>query len=130
MEYTTAMRILLVEDEADVRRFFARALAHIDESLEILPAADGLEALELFVSQPVDLVLSDHRMPRMSGLELLVAVRARSPVPFLLITADRSVEPAAYAAGVSDFLLKPISLDALRDSVLRYMPPQERGYTG
>lgn len=124
------MRILLVEDEADVRRFFARALAHIGEFIEVLPAADGLEALELFVSQSVDLVLSDHRMPRMSGLELLVAVRARSPVPFLLITADRSVEHAAYAAGVSEFLNKPISLDALRDSVLRYMPPQERGYTG
>lgn len=124
------MRILLVEDETDVRNFFARVLAHIGGHIEVLQAADGREALELFLSQPIDLVLSDQRMPHMTGLELLAAVRARSIVPFLLISADRGFERAAYAAGASDFLSKPISLDALRAAVARYLPVRDSRYTG
>jgi CheY-like chemotaxis protein len=124
------MRVLLVEDEADVRHFFARALAHIGPCIEVLQAADGHEALALFLGGPVDLVLSDQRMPRMTGLELLAAVRARAPVPFLLISADRSVEGAAIAAGASEFLTKPIGFDALRAAVLRYLPACDPEYTG
>lgn len=121
MEHTTNMRVLLVEDEADVRKFFARALAHIGPLVEVVAACDGGEALELLQSQSFDLVLSDQRMPRMTGLELLEEVRRSSQVPFLIISADRSIENAAYAAGANDFLAKPIGLDTLRKAVARYL---------
>jgi CheY-like chemotaxis protein len=115
------MRVLLVEDEADVRRYFVRALTGLRPSLEIIEAADGREALDYFLHESFDLVLSDQRMPCMSGLELLRAVRAVSPVPFLIISADRSAEREAMASGVNEFLSKPISLAALRAAVARYL---------
>lgn len=116
------MRILLVEDEADVRRFFARALINVAPQIEIVQAADGREGLEHFHREPFDLILSDHKMPHMTGVELLRAVRAVSAIPFLLITADRSVEGHAFDAGASDLLSKPISITALRSAVARYLP--------
>lgn len=116
------MRILLVEDEDDVRRFFARALGHIAPAAEIVQAADGQEALAAFRHARFDLILSDHRMPNMTGVELLRAVRPASQIPFLLITADRTVESEALAAGVSDLLNKPISLAALRNAIARHLP--------
>jgi CheY-like chemotaxis protein len=115
------MRILLVEDEADVRRFFARALGHIAPGAEIVEAADGREALERFHAGPFDLVMSDQKMPHMTGVELLRAIRDGSDVPFLLITADRAIERDALAAGASELLGKPISLGALRVVVARYL---------
>lgn len=121
MECVSAMRMLLVEDEDDVRLFFTRALAHAAHGLEIVQVANGREALERFQGEAFDLILSDHRMPHMTGLELLLAVRAASEVPFLLITADRSVERAALAAGVTELLSKPISISALREAVARYL---------
>jgi two-component system chemotaxis response regulator CheY len=115
------MRVLLVEDEADVRRFFARALAHVGPGVEVVTAVDGREALDRLRAEDFDLVLSDQRMPRMTGLELLVALRRWSQVPFVLITADRSVAEPAYAAGANEVLSKPIGLEGLRAAVARYI---------
>jgi CheY-like chemotaxis protein len=115
------MRVLLVEDETDVRRFFVRALRGLRPDLEIVEAADGREALDCFLREPCDLVLSDQRMPNMSGLDLLRAVRACSAVPFLIISADRSAEYDALLSGVNEYLAKPISLNALRAVVDRYL---------
>ncbi len=124
------MRVLLVEDNADVRGFFARALAYIGPHVKVLQAANGREALDLLLSNQIDLVLSDQRMPRMTGIELLVAVRLHSQVPFLLISAECAVERTAYRAGANEFLIKPIGLDALRDAVARHLPPLGREYVG
>ena len=121
-EQATPMRVLIVEDEADVRQYFVRALNNIRPQVELVTATDGREALGLFWYEHFDLVLSDHRMPRMTGLDLLRSVRSFSSVPFLLITADRSIEHVALAAGVTELLSKPISLVALRDIVVRYLP--------
>jgi len=121
MEHMLAMRILIVEDEPDVRRFFARALSLIAPTVQVVEAVDGLDGLARFQSEAFDLILSDQQMPRMTGIELLRIVRASSSVPFLLITADRSVEIEALAAGVSELLSKPISIAALRNVIGRYL---------
>jgi CheY-like chemotaxis protein len=121
MEYVIPMRILLVEDEADVRQFFARALRHVAPKVEVVQAVDGRDALEQFEREAFALILSDHRMPRMTGIELLRAVRTVSDIPFLIVTADRSIEGDAWAAGVTELLSKPISIVALRDAVARYL---------
>lgn len=116
------MRILLVEDEADVRHFFVRALGFIVPAAEVVQAIDGQDALERFQQEAFDLIISDHRMPRLTGVALLQAVRQSSAVPFILITADRAVEREALAAGVSDLLTKPISIAALRGAIARHFP--------
>lgn len=111
--------ILLVEDEPDVRSFLVRALARVAPHADVHVACDGIEALEDIAKSPPDLIVSDHRMPRMTGLELLVRVRAESQIPFIMISADITVQPQALADGVSVFLAKPISLGDLRVTVER-----------
>ena len=85
---TNAVRpvILLVEDDESIREFYARSLGQAD--YQVLEAGDGLEGLALFQSQKVDLVLSDIRMPKMDGLELLAKIRQTgSQVPIILCSA-------------------------------------------
>jgi CheY-like chemotaxis protein len=114
--------ILLVEDEPDVLDFLLRAVERIAPGATLLKAANGADALALFQRRPCSLVISDHRMPLMTGLELLVALRGFSSVPFIMLSADTLIAPQAYAAGVSEFLEKPMSLQALRAAVRRYIP--------
>jgi CheY-like chemotaxis protein len=116
------MRILLVEDEPDVRAFLARALAVISPQASIVTAEDGRRALALFTSGAVDLVISDQHMPHLSGLELLQTIRRSSDVPFILISADSAVGEMASTAGASSFLAKPFALNALRRAVEALAP--------
>jgi CheY-like chemotaxis protein len=118
----TRMRILLAEDEPDVRAFLVRALACICPHAEIVAVTDGLEALEALHEQPIDLVISDHHMPCLRGLELLEALRRSSEVPFVLLSADSGVAEAALASGASYFLEKPFALSDLRRAVETLAP--------
>jgi CheY-like chemotaxis protein len=111
------LTILLVEDEPDVRSFLARALARVAPNATVRAVCDGVEALEAIAQSPPDLIVSDHRMPRMTGLELLANVRAQWPTPFIMISADVTVQSQAQTHGVSAFLAKPISLSELRMAI-------------
>lgn len=110
------MNILLVDDEHRSRLHvanFLRKLGHM-----VMEASDGREALELFPSHEFDLILTDHRMPRMSGLELLQEIRSLAPVhdPHMVVfTAygDMQNTVMAMRAGASDYLLKPLNIDEL-----------------
>ena len=84
------MRILVAEDDRATR---ARILACLSEwGHEPLPAADGLEALEIFEREDVHLVLSDWQMPGLSGLELLQKIRTRSArgYSYVILLTSRS----------------------------------------
>jgi CheY-like chemotaxis protein len=116
------MRILLAEDEAQVRAFLLRALTIMCPQAEIIPVGDGKLALEIFYSSGADLIISDHHMPQLSGMELLQTIRRTSEVPFVLISADNTVAEPAHAAGATGFLHKPFSLTALRQAVQYLMP--------
>jgi two-component system NtrC family response regulator len=107
-------RILIIEDEADmadsIRRILARA-GH-EPQVETSPG----RALELVASDRPDLVLSDLRMPEMSGLELLEQVRVRQPLlPVILVTAFATVDTAvdAMKRGAADYVSKPFSPEEL-----------------
>jgi CheY-like chemotaxis protein len=119
---TTATHILVVEDDVNVRTFLIRALARIKPGARISEAENGAEALQLFNATQCDLIISDHRMPIMSGLDLLIATRRNSAVPFIMISADAEVGQRAVAAGVNVFLGKPIDLSMLRAAVLDLLP--------
>lgn len=119
---TRASRILLVEDDTDVRE--ALALALRDAGLAVDVAVDGVEGLErLRVGPPPALVLLDLRLPRLCGEELLDAMRedeALAHVPVITMTAG--ADPAE-SAEVAAHLHKPFDLDDLLQIVLSLVPP-------
>jgi DNA-binding NtrC family response regulator len=105
-------RILVVEDEEKLRRIIELQL--IDSGFEVEKAGRAEEALPLIDRS--DLVLTDFKLPGMSGLEMLQLIRRQdSHVPVIVMTAFGTVENAVEAmkAGAADFLLKPFSLDHL-----------------
>jgi signal transduction histidine kinase len=112
-------QVLLVEDDPDLRKIIADGLRL---QYRVSEACDGREALDLIRAEPPDLVITDLMMPRMSGLQLLQAIRAEralDKLPVLMLTA-RS-EPLAVAegldSGASDYLAKPFSMAELRARV-------------
>lgn len=114
--------ILIAEDEEDVLNFLVRALGRIKSGARVSAARNGAEALQLFQAEGCDLLISDHRMPLMSGLDLLIAVRRISHVPFIMVSADTLVGDRATEMGVTMFLDKPLSLHTLRTAVLGVLP--------
>ncbi len=107
--------VLIVEDEAKMRRLLELNLA--DDGFSVVSAADAEAGLKLLASTPVDLVLTDLKLPGMGGLEFLQAVkRANGSLPVIVMTAFGTVETAVEAmkAGASDYVLKPFSLAEMR----------------
>jgi len=107
-------RILFIDDDPAGREV---ALFNLRKAgYETIPAADGREGLSLFSASPFDLVITDLKMPGISGMEVLRKVRAGSPdVPVLVITAFGNVETAVAAMkeGAYDFIGKPFHRDQL-----------------
>ena len=102
-------RILVVDDESANRVTLERILKR--EGWEVLQAAEGRSALDLLRSEGVDVVVTDLKMPGMSGLELLRASKSLVPdVEVLLMTAYGTVETAvdAIKEGAYDFVTKPL----------------------
>ncbi len=114
------IRVLVVDDDPGVRYTLREILA--SEGLAVDEAADGDEALARFEAQPAPLVLTDLRMPRMDGMELLRRLAARSPAPrVVLITAHGSERQAVEAmkAGAYDYFRKPFETEELLAVVRR-----------
>lgn len=110
--------VLVVDDEKNVRLTLRQALE--DLGLTVDTADDGTEALSRLDETDYDLMLLDLRMPGLDGLETLERTRRQAPdLPVIIVTAHGTVKNAVQAMrrGAVDVLLKPISLDALRDLV-------------
>ena len=107
----TRRRILLAEDQAATRQRLDAALQA--SGFDVLTAADGIEALAQFSAQPVDVVLSDHGMPRLDGLGLLRALRRIREVPFILYSAGAAAEVVFRAgrSGALHFLEYPFRVE-------------------
>jgi DNA-binding NtrC family response regulator len=103
--------ILIAEDQAATRQRLGAALQA--SGFSVVTAADGIEALALFEAQPVDVVLSDHGMPRLDGLGLLRAVRRIREVPFILYSAGAAAEVVFRAgrSGALHFLEYPFRVE-------------------
>ena len=119
-------RILVVDDMKAMRMRVINQLKKMEYD-NILEAENGEEAFEkidqqLNNSEPVDLVLSDWNMPKMTGLDLLKNIRADerfSKLPFLMVTAEaeQSNVIIAVKAGVSNFVVKPFSIISLKEKI-------------
>ena len=107
--------ILIIEDEAKMRRLLELNLG--DDGFKTLSAGDAETGLKLLDSEPVHLVLTDLKLPGMSGLEFLQTAKQQNPaLPIVVMTAFGSVETAVEAmkSGASDYVLKPFSLAEMR----------------
>lgn len=117
--------ILIVDDSPVVQRILSFVLGragHITTTV-----GDGLEALSVLDATPFDLAVVDVNMPNMDGIALLSHIRAdgryRSlPVIMLSATGQDVLYEAAWAAGASEFLFKPISSHEILDAIGRFLP--------
>lgn len=113
--------VLLCDDELAITQFMKNNLPWESLGVEtVYTAADGLAALEILGGHPVDLIITDIRMPRMDGLQLLKEVRERYPlVHCVLLTAYGEFEyaRAAFLMGIDNYLLKPIQIEELTETI-------------
>jgi len=115
------VRVALADDQALVRAGL-RALLERHGIVIVFEADSGTTLLEQLASHPVDVILSDIRMPGLDGIEALIALRARGDTtPVLLLTTfdDSDLLLRATDAGAQGFLLKDAAPDDLRDAIAR-----------
>lgn len=110
--------VLIVDDERSMRDFLKILLER--EGHEVITADSGASSLELLATQSFDVVVSDIRMPGMTGIELLEAVKELFPeLPVILITAFASPDDAVLAMknGAFDYISKPFNVDEIKSVI-------------
>jgi two-component system, OmpR family, response regulator len=112
-----ASTILLVDDEDSIQMLLAYPLER--EGYRVLQARDGVEALERFASERVDLVVLDIMLPKLDGLEVCKRLRAESEVPIIMLTArdDELDKVLGLELGADDYITKPFSIREFRSRV-------------
>jgi two-component system chemotaxis response regulator CheY len=121
-----AKNLLVVDDSATTRMLICLTLKK-GESLNIIEASDGTEAVARLASEPVDMVLTDINMPNMNGLELITHIRANHAnqnIPIIVITTkgEETDRDQGLALGANAYLLKPISGAQLQSLVKELLP--------
>ena len=121
-----AKRILIVDDEPRYLRLLEANLK--TEGYAVLKAPDGVQALELVSSQPVDLILLDIMMPRLDGFAVCQRIREFSNVPILILTAKGEEQDRVRGLdlGADDYLVKPFSATELLARVRAVLRRAER----
>ena len=115
MEMVEPQCVLVVDDEANLRKVLSAQLRR--EGYRVLTSGDGEEAWDLIGAEPIDVVLSDLRMPGLDGMGLLARLTERCPgLPLVMLTAHGTVDTAvdAMKLGAFDYLTKPFDKDELR----------------
>ncbi|MCC6524495.1 MAG: sigma-54-dependent Fis family transcriptional regulator [Polyangiaceae bacterium] len=113
-------RVLVVDDEPAARTGLSKLLAHEGYAVDL--ASNGAEALQLAEQVPPDVVVTDLKMPTMTGIELLKRLRVQDPkLPVIVVTAfgDVGSAVAAMREGAEDYLTKPINFDELELAIER-----------
>ncbi len=115
--------MLLVEDDRSVRRYLEVTLQRA--GFEVITASDGLEAMKLALSSPIEVVVTDAIMPHLSGQQLARFVRSNpklAQVPIVLLTGQENKAAAAAPDDLIDaFLYKPIKAEELTSCLARLM---------
>jgi len=121
-------KILIIEDEEQIRRVLIRILTDEDSKFEIFEASDGKKGLDLIKKESFDLVLCDIKMPKLDGIELLQkAKKINSTLPFIMLTGHGNIETAvdSMKLGAYDFISKPPDLNRLINSVRNALERKE-----
>jgi two-component system KDP operon response regulator KdpE len=123
------LKVLIVDDEPDVRALVRSSLSFARQDLTAIEAADGDEALAMIYSQRPDLVVLDLALPRRDGFAVLAQIREKTDLPIIILTARGLEEDKVKGLrlGADDYLTKPFSpreLVARIESVLRRSSPR------
>ncbi|WP_309642339.1 sigma-54 dependent transcriptional regulator [Flavobacterium sp.] len=113
-------KILIIEDEAAIRRVLTKILSEESSTYEVEEAEDGLQGLEKIKNSDYGLVLCDIKMPKMDGIDLLEAVKKIKPeIPMVMISGHGDMETAILAMrlGAFDYISKPPDLNRLLNTV-------------
>ena len=121
-------KILLIEDEAAIRRVLIKILTEENTTYEVEEAADGLEGIEKIKDQEYDLILCDIKMPKMDGVEVLEAVKKIKPeIPVVMISGHGDLDTAVNTMrmGAFDYISKPPDLNRLLNTVRNALDRKE-----
>ncbi|MEP2934904.1 MAG: sigma-54 dependent transcriptional regulator [Gilvibacter sp.] len=113
-------KILIIEDEAAIRRVLGKILSEESNNYKVTEAEDGLEGIELLKNEDFDLVLCDIKMPKMDGVEVLEAVKKIKPeIPMVMISGHGDLDTAVNTMrlGAFDYISKPPDLNRLLNTV-------------
>src|SRR4051812_33896858 len=108
-----ALRVLVVDDEPQILRVLRRAFQ--SEGITVMTAPDAQTGLDMFRTAPIDLVITDLRMPDMNGVELTRKLRSFSQVPVIVISikGDEAIKVQALDSGADDYVTKPFGMEEL-----------------
>jgi two-component system, NtrC family, nitrogen regulation response regulator NtrX len=113
-------KILIIEDEAAIRRVLTKILSEENDTYTVEDAEDGIQGLEKIKNNDYDLVLCDIKMPKMDGVEVLEAVKKIKPeIPMVMISGHGDMETAIQTMrlGAFDYISKPPDLNRLLNTV-------------
>ena len=113
-------KILIIEDEASIRRVLVKILSEENNTYHVSEADDGLAGIELIKKEDFDLVLCDIKMPKMDGVEVLEALKKIKPeTPIVMISGHGDIETAVNTMrlGAFDYISKPPDLNRLLNTV-------------
>lgn len=121
MPMDTSIKVLVVDDFATMRRIVKGVLKQLGFS-NIIEAEDGTSAMDLLRKEKIGLVVSDWNMPKMTGLDLLKAIRADEDLkstPFIMVTAEGQKENVieAVKAGVNNYIVKPFTPETFSEKL-------------
>ena len=121
-------KILIIEDEAVIRRVLKKIISEENEGYEVEEAADGLQGLEMILNNDYDLVLCDIKMPKMDGVEVLEKVKKVKPeIPIVMISGHGDLDTAVNTMrlGAFDYISKPPDLNRLLNTVRNALDKKE-----
>jgi len=121
-------RILIIEDEAAIRRVLTKILSEENDSYKVEEAEDGLEGLEKIKNDDYDLILCDIKMPKMDGVEVLEAIKKIKPeIPVVMISGHGDLDTAVNTMrlGAFDYISKPPDLNRLLNTVRNALDKKE-----
>ena len=121
-------KILVIEDEAAIRRVLVKILTEESETYEVEEAEDGAKGLDLIKKNDYDLALCDIKMPKMDGVEVLQAAKKSKPeVPFIMISGHGDLDTAVNSMrlGAFDYISKPPDLNRLLTTVRNALDRKE-----
>lgn len=113
-------KILIIEDEAAIRRVLTKILSEESDAYQVEDAEDGIEGLEKIKYNDYDLILCDIKMPKMDGVEVLEAVKKIKPeIPVVMISGHGDMETAIQTMrlGAFDYISKPPDLNRLLNTI-------------
>jgi two-component system nitrogen regulation response regulator NtrX len=121
-------KILVIEDEAAIRRVLTKILSEENETYQVEEAEDGLVGLEKIKNDDYDLVLCDIKMPKMDGVEVLEAIKKIKPeIPVVMISGHGDLDTAVNTMrlGAFDYISKPPDLNRLLNTVRNALDKKE-----